>query len=218
MPSGVKFPYGYVGKIRRYLDEAKQRFSGMKSHDCVVLMTQVLLVTRRGIMDEHVCETLFGLCKFFDVISRKSIGVNQLGRLQEEIVVILCELEVYFPPAFFDIMVHLLVQVVEDIVQLGPMFLHSMMALKRMNRHIKGYVRNRSRLDGSIAKGFLAEECIFFCTNYLDIENPVSLPVNRHIGKLDGSGHREDRRILHADFDFRRADFDRANLVALQHL
>ena len=215
---GVKFPYGYAGKISRYLDEAKQRFSGMKSHDCAVLMTQVLLVALRGIMDEHVRETLFGLCKFFDVISRKSIGVNQLGRLQEEIVVILCELEVYFPPAFFDIMVHLLVHVVEDIVQLGPMFLRSMMAFERMNGHIKGYVRNRSRPDGSIAKGFLAEECISFCTNYLDIKNPIGLPVNRHLGKLDGSGHQEGRRILHADFDFRRADFDRANLVALQHL
>src|SRR3954464_4373415 len=27
---GVKFPNGYAGKISRYLDEAKQRFSGMK--------------------------------------------------------------------------------------------------------------------------------------------------------------------------------------------
>ena len=138
---GVKFPYGYAGKISRYLDEAKQRFSGMKSHDCAVLMTQVLPVALRGRMDEHVRETLFGLCKFFDVISRKSIGLNQLGRLQEEIVVILCELEVYFPPAFFDIMVHLLVHVVEDIVQLGPMFLRSMMAFERMNGHIRGPVQ-----------------------------------------------------------------------------
>ncbi|KAK1661257.1 hypothetical protein QYE76_049416 [Lolium multiflorum] len=30
---GVKLPYGYAGKISRYLDKAKQRFSGMKSHD-----------------------------------------------------------------------------------------------------------------------------------------------------------------------------------------
>ena len=116
----------------------------------------------------------------------------------------MCELEVYFPPAFFDIMVHLLVHVVEKIVQLGPMFLRSMMAFERMNGHIKGYVRKRSRPDGSISKGFLAEECISFCTNYLDIENPVGLPVNRHLGKLDGSGHLEGRRVLHAVFDCRR--------------
>ena len=71
------------------LFRSKKRFTGMKSHDCHVMMTQILPVAIRGIMDEQVCETLFGLCNFFDVISRKSIGVRQIDRLQEEIVVIL---------------------------------------------------------------------------------------------------------------------------------
>src|SRR4051812_26000611 len=118
-------------------------------------MTQLPPVAMRGIMDDHIHETLFGLCKFFDVISRKSVGVRQLRRLQEEIVVILCELEIYFPPAFFDVMVHLLFNIVDDIIQLGPTFLHSMMSFERMNGVIKGYVRNRARQDGSIAHGFL---------------------------------------------------------------
>ena len=39
---GVKVPHGYSGKISRYLDVAKKRFSGMKSHDCHVLMTSPL--------------------------------------------------------------------------------------------------------------------------------------------------------------------------------
>ena len=86
----------------------------MKSHDCHMMMARILPVAIRGIMDEHVCETRFGLCNFFDVISRKSIGVTRLAKLQEEIVVILCELEMYFQPAFFDVMVHLLVYVVDD--------------------------------------------------------------------------------------------------------
>lgn len=146
----------------------------MKSHDCHVLMTQILPVAIRGIMDAHVRETLFGLCNFFDVISRKSIGVRQLRRLQEEIVVILCELEMYFPPAFFDVMVHLLVHIVEDIIQLRPTFLHSMMLFERMNGVIKGYVRNMSRPEGSIARGFLTEECISYCTNYLGVCVAVS--------------------------------------------
>src|ERR1041385_4730274 len=154
----------------------------MKSHDYAVLMTQILPVAMRGIMDEHVRKMLFGLCNFFDVISRKSICATQLKILQEEIVLILCELEIYFPPAFFDIMVHLLIHVVEDIVQLGPAFLRSMMLFERMNGHIKKYVRNRSRPDGSIAKDFLAEECISFCMNYLNTENPISLSVNKHLG------------------------------------
>jgi hypothetical protein len=40
----VKVPYGYSGKISRYLDKAKQKFSGMKSHDHHMLMTQILPV------------------------------------------------------------------------------------------------------------------------------------------------------------------------------
>jgi hypothetical protein len=73
---GVKVSHGYSGNIGRNLDEAKKRFSGMKSHNCHMLMTQILPIAIRGIMDEHVRETLFGLCNFFNVISRKSIGLK----------------------------------------------------------------------------------------------------------------------------------------------
>jgi hypothetical protein len=107
-------------------------------------------------MDEHVRDTLFGLCNFFDVITRKSIGVRQLKMLQDEIVVILCELEIYFPPAFCDICVHLLLHVVDDIRQLGPTFLHNMMPFERQNCVMKEYVRNRARPDASMAKDTFA--------------------------------------------------------------
>ena len=102
---------------------------------------------------------------------------------------ILCELEIYFPPAFFDVMVHLLVHIVDDIIQLEPTFLHNMLSFERMNGVIKGFIRNRARPDGSIVQGFLTEECISFCTNYLDVENLVGLPVNTHHGWLDGVDH-----------------------------
>src|SRR3954471_2912421 len=190
----------------------------MKSHDCHVMMTQILPVSLRGIMNKHVHDTLTGFCNFFDFISLKSISLKQLRRLQEEIVVILCELEMYFPPVFFDVMVHLCVHIVDNIIDLGPTFLHSMMPFERMNGVIKGYVRNMSRPEGSIARGFLTEECISYCMNYLGIENPVGLPVNRHLGRLAGWGHREGRREMHVDFMGRLADFERANLVALQHI
>jgi hypothetical protein len=181
-------------------------------------MTQILLVAIRGIMDEHVRQMLFGLCNFFDVISQKSIGVKKLDSLQEEIMVILCKLEMYFPTTFFDIMVHLLVHILEDIVQVGPTFLHSMMPFERMNGVTKGYIHNRSRRDGSIAMGFLTEECISFRKNYLNIENLVGLPINKHLDRIDGWGYREGCREMHVDFTSRHAYFDRANLVALKHM
>ena len=140
-------------------------------------------------------------------------------RLQEEIVVILCELEMYFPPAFFDVMVHLCVHIVDDIIDLGPTFLYSMMPFERMNGFIKGFIHNMSHPDASIVQCYLTQECISFYESYLGVENPVvGLPIKKHLGRLEGVGHITGSRELHVDYSGRRKDFDRANLVVLQHL
>jgi hypothetical protein len=73
------------------------------------------------------------LCNFFDSISQKYITKNQCDELKEEIIVILCELEMYFPLSFFDIMVHLMVHIVSEIRELGLAFPHEMYALERFN-------------------------------------------------------------------------------------
>ena len=39
-----------------------------------------------------------------------------------------------------------------------------------------------------------------------------------HLGRLAGWGHRDGQREMHVDFTVRRADFERANLVMLQHI
>ena len=78
---GVKVPHGYSEKISRYLYASKKKFTGMKSRDCHVLMTQILPVAIRGLMDEHVRDTLTALCNFIDVVSRKSISVKQVDKL-----------------------------------------------------------------------------------------------------------------------------------------
>ena len=80
-----------------------------------------------------------------------------------------------------------------------------------------------SRPDGSIIQGYLTQECISFCENFLyGADQPpgvsVGLPVNKHDGRLEGEGHCNSRRELHVAYSDRRSDFDRANLVGLQHL
>ena len=115
-------------------------------------------------------------------------------------------------------MVHLLVHVVHDIIHLRPTYMHNMMPFERMNNVIKGFVRNRSRPDGSIAKGFLTSECISFCQNYLTQDEDVGPPTRKHQGRLAGYGHRKGYRALHADITGRRVDFDRTHRFALQHI
>jgi len=45
-------------------------------------------------------------------------------------------------------------------------------------RTLKSYVRNKSCPEGSIAEGYLAEECSTFCSRYLDsIETRFNQPT-----------------------------------------
>ena len=106
----------------------------------------------------------------------------------------------------------------DDIIQLGALFQHNMMPIERMNGFIKGFIRNTARPDGSIVQGYLTEECLSFCMNHIDVEDPVGLSRNKHIGKLDGAGHKNGRREMNVHLACRRTDFNRANLVALQHI
>ena len=71
--------------------------------------------------------------------------MRQLRRLQEEVVVILCELEMYFPPAFFDVMVHLVVHLPHEALLRGPVQYGWMYPIERRLGTFKGYVRNRAR-------------------------------------------------------------------------
>ena len=58
------------------------------------------------------------------------------------IVVILYELEMFFSPSFFDIMVHLVVHLVRKVRLCGPMYLRWMYPVERYMKILKGYVKN----------------------------------------------------------------------------
>jgi hypothetical protein len=100
----------------------------------------------------------------------------------------LVSLELVFPPSFFNIMTHLLVHLVEEISILGPVFLHNMFPFERFIRVLKKYVHNHARPKGSISKGYLTEEVIEFCVDFVPDLNPIGLPQSRHEGRLSGKG------------------------------
>lgn len=44
--------------------------------------------------------------------------------------------------------------------------------------HLKSYVRNKAQPEGSIAEGYLVEEVLTFCSQYLDgIETRINRPA-----------------------------------------
>ena len=97
----VKVPQGYSSNIKSLVLVKDLKLVGLKSHDCHVLMQQLLPVAARGILPKKVRLAITRLCFFFNAICSKVIDPHQLDNLENEAAIILCELEMYFPPTFF---------------------------------------------------------------------------------------------------------------------
>ena len=99
----------------------------------------------------------------FQQHSLKVIDTDELEKWQKDIFVTLSELEMHFPPSFFDVMVHLISHIVKEIKACGPVFQRYMYPFERFMGFLKGHVRNRHRPEGSIVEGYTSEEVIDFC-------------------------------------------------------
>ena len=73
----------------------------------------------------------------------------------------------YFPPSFFDIIVHLIVRLIREIKSCGPIYLRWMYPAKRYMKILKGYIKNLHYLEASIVERNIAEEDIKFCSEYI---------------------------------------------------
>lgn len=71
------------------------------------------------------------LSRFLRDISSKVLDVNELNKLQERIVLTLCQMETIFPPSFFTVMVHLMVHLVEEAKLGGPVVFRWMYPIER---------------------------------------------------------------------------------------
>ncbi|MCL8568105.1 DUF4218 domain-containing protein [Proteus mirabilis] len=184
----IKVPTGFSSNIKGIVNMKDKKFQNLKSHDCHVLMTQLLPVALRGILPENVRLAIVKVCAFLNAISQKVIDRESLSGLQIDVVQCLVSFELLFPPSFFNIMTHLLVHLVEEIRILGPVFLHNMFPFERFMGVLKKYVRNRARPEGSISKGYGTEEVIEFCVDFLPDLKPIGVPESRYEGRLTGKG------------------------------
>ncbi|GJU04227.1 hypothetical protein Tco_1114565 [Tanacetum coccineum] len=91
---GIKVPSGYSANIKNLVSMKDLKLLGMKSHDCHVLLTQMIPIAIRGLMPPQM----------------------------------------YFPPSFFDVMVHLVSHIVEEIKIDGPVFLRVVLFKGRLER------------------------------------------------------------------------------------
>jgi hypothetical protein len=60
----MKVPFEYSTNIQGRINMKEKKFTNLKSHDCHVLMTQLLPVALRGILPENVRLAIVKLCAF----------------------------------------------------------------------------------------------------------------------------------------------------------
>ncbi|XP_012701433.1 uncharacterized protein LOC101786371 [Setaria italica] len=177
---GVRMPDGYASNIKRCVDVNGCKISGLKSHDYHVILQKLLPLVARHILPEDVARPLIELSKFFNALCSKELVQSDIEKLSSSIAETLCRFEMIFPPAFFDIMMHLPIHLAEETKIGGSVCYRWMYLIERYLRTLKGYVRNKAQQEGSIAEGYISEECMTFYSHFLeDIDMKLNRPA-RH--------------------------------------
>jgi hypothetical protein len=183
---GIRVPIGFSTNIKNLVCMLELKVSGYNTHDCLTMLSLFLSIVIRAVNHPYLNMVITCMCHFFNAISKKVIDVVELDEIHKEMRVIVCQLEMCFPPSFFDTMEHYMIHLTYHTFVLGPMYMHHMYPYERHMIVMKGYVSNCAHLEGSMIEGYTTKEVIKCCIDYMKDGNPISVPVSRHHGRLSG--------------------------------
>jgi hypothetical protein len=117
----VKVPFDYSMNVSRLISFPDLIVApGVKSHDYHVLLMQMIAVKIQNILQINVREAIMNFCFFFNAIGQKVLNEEALESLEKRHYITLYFLEVYFPPAFFDISIHFTTHLIKEIKAIWP--------------------------------------------------------------------------------------------------
>ncbi|CAI0551563.1 unnamed protein product, partial [Linum tenue] len=159
-------------------------------------MQRLLPLAIRRLLPKEVCEPLIELSAFFRELCCKTLQAGDLDDLQTRIVMTLCKLEMIFPPSFFDVMVHLCIHLPMEAKIAGPVQTWWMYPVERFLRTLKSYVRNKAHPEASIAEAYIGDECLTFCSRYIDgVDTKFNRP-RRNNDESESSSRNEEMDIF----------------------
>jgi len=128
----LQTPDGYASNISRCVNMKDCTLNGLKSHDDHVLLQDILPVALRSCYpSKEVMKIVVQLANFFKMLCSKVVDLSELDKLQESIVMTLCDMERIFVPSFFTMSVHLMVHLVEEVKLGGPVQYRWMYPMER---------------------------------------------------------------------------------------
>jgi hypothetical protein len=174
---GLKFLNGYAAGLRRSVNMMTWKLIGLKSHDYHIIMERLLPIMFWGYFDDVVWMVLVELSYFYRQLCVKEIMIEMMYKLEKEIPVLLCKMEKFFPPGFFNPMQHLLIHLKYEAKVGDPIQYRWMYHIEGALRYLKPMVGNRARVEGCIAEAFILKEVAYFSSVYFAEEHNVKAPT-----------------------------------------
>ncbi|GJY50394.1 pyruvate kinase, partial [Tanacetum coccineum] len=162
----VKLPDGFGSNFKHKVTDNDTNITGLKSHDCHIMMQRLLPYGLQQYLPPDVAKPLIELCFIFKQICSQTLMVDDMLKAQSKVIDILCNLELIYPPAFFDIMIHLVIHLPLEAIFGRPIRPRWMYPFERYMKKLKNYIRNKAKPEGSIAEGYVAEEALTFSSYY----------------------------------------------------
>jgi hypothetical protein len=151
---------------------AKRNISAMKAHDWHIFMQQLLPLCLHGLMDQQTIIAIMRLSRIFRCICAKVLDLADMGTLREDATITMCMLEMIMPPSFFDIMVHLILHLVDELDLCGLVHTRWMYRVEHLNKVLKGYVHNMVQPEASMETRYLMDETLGLIIEYMDQFQP----------------------------------------------
>ena len=101
------------------------------------------------------------------LLSLKDIHEDDIKYWKREIYFLMCEMQKYIPPTFFNAQEYYLIHQVEEIEICGPIHTRSMWMVKRHLKSLKALVRQRARPEGSMVQGYMVYQSMVYISQYL---------------------------------------------------
>jgi hypothetical protein len=81
-----------------------------------------------------------------------------------------------------------MIHLVDQILTLGSLYLHSMFSYEWYLTVLKSYVRNRTHTEGSIMECYTTKEVVEYYADYVKVGKMIGLSIPLHEGRLRGRG------------------------------
>jgi hypothetical protein len=128
------------------------------------------------------------------------IGRKELDALKAYMIETMCMLDMCFPPVF-DMQEHLMIHLVDHILTLGTLYLHSMFPYERYLAVLMAYVWTHAHPEGCIMEGYITEGVVECCVDYVKDGKWICLPTPLHEGRLRGRGRMGHKTFVDRNYN-----------------